>query len=286
MSPLQDGRVNLWNSRSGNYLRTLTGSNQRKTWSVSMSLRGDRVALGRDDGAADIVEVASGHIRRLPGGDKSFLACTAFSPGDRYVATASADGIVRIWDSDHDAPLHTLPATLTSASALAFSPDEGLLATGTNNAVVELWDVASGRQIHLYRGHTKAITNVAFSRDGKLLASCGYDGTVRVWQVATGEAPSSEEDALLPPLRGNTGRVYNVTFSHDGRTVAAGGNDGVVRLWDVLTGRETLVLSRPGYRGIIAGLAFDAYDSSLVSVDSHGLVQRWDTDSSAAAPHE
>ena len=108
----------------------------------------------------------------------------AFSPVGSLLATAGADGYVRLWDPvtgrPAGEPLPADPGPNGSVDAVAFSPSGKLLATADGDGYVRLWDPATGRPVgkplpgDLANG--EGVHGVAFSPDGKLLASAGGDG--------------------------------------------------------------------------------------------------------------
>ena len=72
-----------------------------------------------------------------------------FSPDSSLLATAGADGLVRLWDvalhRQVGAPITTVAAgqgpSSVGVGAVAFSPDGSVLATAEADGTARLWDV-------------------------------------------------------------------------------------------------------------------------------------------------
>ncbi|KAF4035762.1 WD domain G-beta repeat [Phytophthora infestans] len=100
----------------------------------------------------------------------SFYCKTAFSPEGNFIAGASADGVVYLWDARVDASYDaTIPSFYSGLSTQQRAPCYAL------------------------KGHTNEVNGVAWSsQDSTQLASCSDDGTVRCWQVGGGHENSVE----------------------------------------------------------------------------------------------
>ena len=110
----------------------------------------------------------------------------AIAPDGTWLATASDDGSVRIWDPATGQQRATLTGHTGEVSAVAIAPDGTWLATASDDGTVRIWDPATGRRRATLTGHTSYVRAVAVAPDGTWLATAGNDGTVRIWDLATG----------------------------------------------------------------------------------------------------
>ena len=158
----------------------------------------------------------------------------AFSPNGNLLASADADGTVRLWNT---ATGHAIgipfPADTGSepgVNGVAFSSDGKLLASA--DGTVRVWNAATGRLVSSpLPGTLYGVNGVAFSPVGELLATADADGTVRLWNPATGQA-------IGHPMAADTGTggaVNGVAFSPNGNLLASADADGTVRLWNTAT---------------------------------------------------
>jgi len=95
-----------------------------------------------------------------------------FSPDGRFLATASADRSVCLWDGGTGHLIRTLVDCDNLVYAVAFSPDSKLLAAGSWDGFVRIWDVSSGKlRITLLQkplGRDGQAEWLAVSPDGRL----------------------------------------------------------------------------------------------------------------------
>ena len=199
----------------------------------------------------------------------------AFSPSGNLLASASGDGMVRLWDPVTGRPVGA-PLQTSSVPAgvcgVAFSPGGTLLASGGGDGTVRLWHPATGRSAGapIHASARNGVSGVAFSPDGTLLASADGDGTVRLWHPATGRSAGA-------PIHASARYgVSGVAFSPDGTLLASADGDGTVRLWDPVTGRRVGTLQTgSGSAGGVYGVAFSPDGTLLASADGDGTVQLW-----------
>ncbi|MBN1953710.1 MAG: WD40 repeat domain-containing protein [Anaerolineae bacterium] len=150
---------------------------------------------------ATLAMTLTGHTNMIFGVD--------FSPNNDYLASASWDGTVAIWDLDSGERVSRLehPGYVYD---VAFSPDGRYLATGARDGGLRIWDVSalprrSPRLVTAISSHTDLIWSVAYSPDGRYLASGSWDGTLRRYRVQFDrETIDSIWSLVAPAIEGQT----------------------------------------------------------------------------------
>ena len=115
-------------------------------------------------------------------GQKQRVTGAVFSPDDRYLATTSTDGTVRVWSVTSFNVLMTIPESMSN---LAFSSHDRL-AVEASNGDVHVWDVANEEHVASLRprGGPKGVSALVFSPDGARLAT--VSSGVQVWATDSG----------------------------------------------------------------------------------------------------
>jgi WD40 repeat protein len=206
----------------------------------------------------------------------------AYAPDGSSVATAAADGRVKLRDPATGSVRQTLAGHAGGATALAFSADGALLACGEGQGATRLWEVRTGRLLRTCKvagwqaaiaagdpGH-RLFTSLALSPDGgTLITNTGgvgsfFDEPVRFWDTRTG--------ALKKEFADKQHGAHPVALSPDGSILAAGGK--TIKLWDVRTG--TLLRELFGHLKITQSITFSADGRLLVSGGSYGTTNVWE----------
>ena len=196
----------------------------------------------------------------------------AFSPRGKTLATAGANGPVRLWNTANGQQIGKPPGSDTNgADSIAFSPDGKNLATvDGNDGRVRLWNMANGQQIGKPLGSDTGLTDsVAFSPDGKTLATTDENGIARLWNVTTGQQVGK-------PIGRPSDMVENpVAFSPDGKILATGGDEITARLWNMTT-RRSIGGSLAVDQDEIYSVTFSPDGKTLATAGGNGTVRLWE----------
>jgi WD40 repeat protein len=241
---------------------------------LDLELEGDTLAVGREDGA---IEVHRGDEHRVIRDHSLSVTALAFHPLQPWLASASWDGTVRLFDLDSGRALGSPIRVGDKANDLAFRPGssqamvvlrgsgivaldlsqpyqaddpgpppladvidvagDGTIAVTAPGNRIVLRDPANGRALRLLEGHSDLVRAVAFRPGHAELASGGFDETVRVFDTITGRTRHI--------LTGHRAPISMVAYSPDGKLLASAGFDQKLRIFDADSGSLLAVKEAP-----------------------------------------
>jgi WD40 repeat protein len=262
----EDGTVRVWDAASGNQvLSTGTGGN----WVAELGFTAAEPVLASSSTNGQIT------LQALPDetplltarGFLDWVTHLVWASDGTWIAGASQDGTVRIWDADTGGEM----AVLTyqgggPVTGLALRQRDQALAIGSQNGSWEIWENIDGWTV-TFQGPTliPGITDMDWSPDERYLAMAGEDGDIAVFDT---ESDTSQT------LAGHRDAVTSLAWSPDVGQLASASADFSVRIWNIPAGDSSNVLT--GHSDAVTGLAWSPDGGQLATVTNDGFIRIWD----------
>ena len=147
----EDGNLHIWDTKK-NYADTkvniIAGKNN-DLLAVSFTPAGSEVIIGDQNGELRIVTV-SGFVRRVLSGHTSLIEQIKFNHAGKFMATASKDKTLRLWNMEN---LKEQPQVLANNDwvwSMAFSPDDDQIMAGMHSVTTGLRETDTDYTIHAW----------------------------------------------------------------------------------------------------------------------------------------
>jgi WD40 repeat protein/tRNA A-37 threonylcarbamoyl transferase component Bud32 len=232
----------------------------------------------------------------------------AYSPDGRFLASATANGNVRVFDRSTRREQFVWRMGQEKIG-LCFHPDSRYLAifSGLPTDRLVVRDLQSGEEVAARQiGSTSGLyPKPSYSPDGQRIIAVQPNKTLQLWNplskqeqdvgdgtniqtaaflgsnhlVTVGDAGGAIWDLTAPKseprrLFGHTGMVCAVAVHPNGTLLATGGTDHTVRIWDARTAREILVLR--GHTWTVQSVVFTPDGKHIISGGQDKTVKIWD----------
>uniref|UniRef100_A0A5B7BPY3 Target of rapamycin complex subunit LST8 n=1 Tax=Davidia involucrata TaxID=16924 RepID=A0A5B7BPY3_DAVIN len=163
----QNGNIRVWDLTANSCSCELVPEVDTAVRSLTVMWDGSLVVAANNNGTCYVWRLLKGNqtmtnfepLHKLQAHDGYILKCL-LSPElcdpHRYLATASSDHTVKIWNVDGFTLEKTLIGHQRWVWDCVFSVDGAFLITASSDATARLWTVANGEAIRVYQGHHKA----------------------------------------------------------------------------------------------------------------------------------
>ena len=215
----------------------------------------------------ELPDLAHPALNRVLTGHTDMVEALVVAPDGSWLASASWDQMVRIWDPATGRRRHTLTGHTNMVRALVAAPDGSWLASASDDHTARIWDPATGQHRQTLTGHASSEEVLLVAPDGSWLASVSEeDGkVVRIWDTLTGRHRT---------LTGHAGIVTRLAVAPDGSWLASAGWDNTVRIWDPATRQHRHTLT--GHTDTVRALVAAPDGSWLASASDDHTARIWD----------
>ena len=246
---------------------------------LAISSDGKRAFTAKDDGTANLWNVADGSSIDAAIKHADRVWSVAFSPNNETLVTGSKDGTARIWSSTNGTAIgppmkHDGPVT-----DVAFSPDGAMVLTGSEDGTVRFWSSVGSLPVGRIIRLEGKVSDVAFSPNGETIVTghnpngpgtrvlkCG-DGIARLWRVASRSPIGLPMKHFL---------VQDILFSPNGKTVLTR-DTSCARLWNAVDGSPIGAPLGPEPPGgtFVNNVAYSPDGDIALTVDSGNGARLW-----------
>lgn len=235
----------------------------------------------------------------------------SFSPNGTLLATADADGNIRVWDLRSGSSLHNLGPMTGTAISLAFSADSRRVLATSINGGISAWDLASPDTPIEFAVDERRVRAAFLGNTPYRVVSWSESGPLTLWDADSGGlihqlvghqsavtdvAVSQDSGVLVSASEDRTAIVWNMnelssqaridrgdwsieslSFSADGSVCVGHPYWNAPKLWDARTGY--LLKELEVSRGNIEHMRISPDGARVLAVDASGRLQVWDAGS-------
>ncbi|TKR82112.1 hypothetical protein L596_015885 [Steinernema carpocapsae] len=115
-------------------------------------------------------------------GHQQLVNQVMFSPDTRYIASASFDKSIKIWDGKTGKYITSLRGHVSAVYQIAWSADSRLLVSGSADSTLKVWDMKVKKLMFDLPGHGDEVFAVDWSPDGSKVVSGGRDKILKIWR--------------------------------------------------------------------------------------------------------
>jgi WD40 repeat protein len=250
----------------------------------------------------ELVETLNGHT--------GAVLCVCCSPNGKYIASASSDGTVIIWNAIKYILIHKLIDPTSHhrrIETICYSHDSKFIVSGAHD--IKIWNAKTGQLLNTLIEHTKAIQTVCYSPDNKFIISGSDDYSINIWNATSGKLIKTlHEDSaihcvcysfdnkliasasdgtnikiwnantgeLCETLFGHTDTIFSVSFSTDNKLIISGSADNSIKIWDAQ--KYILLNTLNGHIDWVWSVFFSADNKLIISGSADCTIKIWDTE--------
>lgn len=160
-----------------------------------------------------------------------------FSHNGQYIASASKDTTVIVWDwaglksgtrDESSAVLNRLKGHSHVICLMSWSPDDSHLLSCGKDYSIRLWNVSSGECVRVFTRHVDQVTSCAWMPDGLSFVSGGHDRHIYEWNAWSGA--TAHTGSYAPSTR-----VNDMAITSDGKRLVVICTDNRIQIFDTST---------------------------------------------------
>lgn len=166
--------------------------------------------------AVGLFDLGSGQQGRTLQQHTKVIWSLAYSRDGGLLASASQDGLVKVWDVTRGEERAALRHG-DHVRSVTFAPDGKTFASSCDDRTVRIWDAATCQEVRTLREFGWGVHCAAYAPTGNRLATTAGDFGVKLWDLGTGTLETTLQEPRRAPYE-LTG--WGIAFAPDGTRVA------------------------------------------------------------------
>ncbi len=274
VSASKDGKIRLWNLKTGRLLKTFDGfyaqiykekALQPTVRSIALDGQARFLAAG-GFGSIVVWDLLTGKRIGEYRTDYGFTNSMNIDPGGNYIAYAWGDWI-RMIELKTGRYVRDFKGHTTYAQKMVFHPQKKRLVTGDMHGNIKVWETDTGRLINTISDLGMDVKAMAVDDSGEYLVAGSLNSEIKIWRLETGELLRSyKEDS------------YIVSLAVDSKNdrIITGWTDRMIRIYGLKTSQKIATLE--GHTDTVLGLAVAPDGNTLLSASYDNTIRFWNMD--------
>lgn len=182
-------------------------------------------------GEIHLIDVTSGAvIRHVEAAHSDTVVDLAISPSQRFIASAGADNLGRVFDLGSGQEVQSLEGHGHHVLGISWRNDEQVLATAGADHTVKVWNVTTGTANRTIGGFPNEVTDIGFLGTTSEVLTSVADGSVRRHNTDNGQQ--------IRAYGGASQALFGLAVGAKTNVVVAGGQAGTIWAWRLDSGEQ------------------------------------------------
>ncbi|GMO68746.1 MAG: hypothetical protein Ta2A_17050 [Treponemataceae bacterium] len=207
------------------------------------------------------------------------IEALAYSPDGLYLASASDDHTVKIWDTFSGRVFKTIFLHSAAVTSVGFDASGSRLVSADSDGLIIVQRTSDWKTIAEFQ-HDAEVNTAVFAAGGTKIISGGSDGIIRVWDLASRaslfviRAHAFAVEQIVCSINSNSNSNPNSSLnrSENADFFASCSLDGTVRVWSLTHGRQIRLFTLPDAKAV----ALSADGKFLAAGGSTKAVKIWE----------
>jgi len=254
--------LRVWNTQDAHALSCLSSIGRVSSLAVS----NDGVAaLGSDDGALTVVDLASDKVLWKVHAHRTSVASVCISTDGRIAVSVGSDGSVKACDLLATANVGGPIDSMKGITGAGISADGSVIAIPQPNGQIALIDLNSHSVRHVKCDDDASGKSFCFSQDAHTLLIDDEKGAVRLFDTTTG--------LKLAQIALDAHRATALAINRESGRALIGMNDGSIDVVDLKSGKVTASIK--AHNAPVNGLTFLEDNATAISIGQDGQLNLW-----------